>query len=65
MVEGSDSQTELTHGMEGRRATVQKVLDEFRNVGASSPVFRQVGNLLLSGDFSGDQKPEESFRKGL
>lgn len=58
-----DSQTELAHRMESGRASVQDLLNELGDSGASSPVLGKFDNLFLSRDFTGDEEPEEAFRK--
>lgn len=60
-----DSQTELAHGVEGGRASVQNFLDELRDGRTSSPVLRQFSDLFLSGYFTSDQKPKEAFGQRL
>jgi hypothetical protein len=51
--------------VKSRRTPVQDVLDKLGDRGTSSPVFGKLVNLLLSGDFTGDQKPKETFGKGF
>lgn len=60
---GGDSQAELAHGVEGGRASVENLLNELRNSGTSSPVLGKLGDLLLCGDLSGKEKPEEGLRE--
>lgn len=51
--------------MEIGRAVVDELLDELRDVGTSSPLGREIANLLLSGDLASQEKPEETLGKGL
>jgi hypothetical protein len=51
--------------VEGAGAAVDELLNELGDVGAGSPLSRQVANLLLGGDLAGQQKPEQTLRKGL
>jgi hypothetical protein len=62
---GSNSQTELAHGVKSRGASVQNLLDEGGESSTSSPVLRELGDLLLGGNFTCEQEPEETLRKGL
>lgn len=65
VVESSDSQAELGHGMEGGRASVKNLLHKLGEGGASSPLLGEGVDLLLGGDLTGHQKPEETFREGF
>jgi hypothetical protein len=65
VLESGHGQRELGHGVEGVGATVDELLNELGNIGAGSPLGRQVTDLLLGGDLAGQQKPEETLRKGL
>ena len=65
MTYGSDSQAELAHRVEGRRAAVEDLLDELRNGGAGGPVLGELGDLLLGGDLAGDEEPEETLGERL
>ena len=60
-----DGERELSHGVEVVGAAVDELLDELGDVGAGSPLGGQVADLLLGGDLAGQQKPEETLRKGL
>lgn len=60
VLESSDGQRELGHGVEGAGAAVDELLNELGEIGASSPLGRQVANLLLRGDLTGQQKPEKT-----
>jgi hypothetical protein len=51
--------------VEGAGAAVDELLNELGDVGAGSPLSRQVANLLLGGDLASQQKPEQTLRKGL
>lgn len=65
VLESGHGQRELGHGVEGVGATVDELLNELGDIGAGSPLGRQVTDLLLGGDLAGQQKPEETLRKGL
>lgn len=65
VVEGSDGEGELRHGVEGGRASVEDLLNELGEVGAGSPLLGESLNLLLGGDLTGDEEPEETLREGL
>lgn len=60
VLQSGDGQGELRHGVESAGAAVDELLDELGKVGASSPLGRQVANLLLGGDLTGQQQPEET-----
>ena len=51
--------------MEGGRAAVEDLLNEGGEGGAGSPVLGEGGDLLLGRDLTGEEKPEETLRKGL
>jgi hypothetical protein len=51
--------------VESRRASVKDLLNKLRNSSTRSPVFGELIDLLLGGDLSSDQKPEETLRKRL
>lgn len=59
------SQTELTHGVQSGRTSVQNLLDELRDSGTGCPILGQLCDLLLGGNFTGDQEPEEGFWERL
>jgi len=61
VVKGSDSQTELAHRMKGGRAAIEYFFDKLWEGSTSSPIPRQLGDLLLGWYFTGDQEPEETF----
>ena len=60
-----NSDRELRHGVEGRRAAVDEVLNELGEGAASSPVLAEFGDLLLGGDLASNEQPEESFGQRL
>lgn len=60
LLESSDGEGELGHGVEVGRAVVDELLDELGNVGTGGPFGRQVADLLLGGDLAGQEKPEET-----
>jgi hypothetical protein len=51
--------------VKGVGAAVDELLNELGDIGASSPLGRQITDLLLGGDLTGQQKPEETLREGL
>jgi hypothetical protein len=51
--------------VEGSWAAVDQLLNELGDVRAGSPLSGQVADLLLAGDLAGQEKPEETFWKGL
>lgn len=61
VLKGSDSQRELSHGVKSAGAAVNELLNEFGEVRASSPLGRQIANLLLRGNFAGQEQPEETY----
>ena len=65
VLESGHSQGELGHGVEGVGATVNELLNELGNIGTSSPLGGQVTDLLLGGDLTSQEKPEETLREGL
>lgn len=68
VLESSDGQRELSHGVKVGRAVVDQFLDELGDVGTGSPLGREIADLLLGRDLAGKQKPEETcallVRKG-
>lgn len=65
VLEGVDGQGELGHGVESLGAAVDKFFNKFRDGRASSPLGRESLDLLLGGDFTGDEQPEERLGKRL
>jgi hypothetical protein len=65
VLESSDGDGELSHGVEVARAAVDELLDELGHVGAGGPLGGEVAHLLLRGNLAGQQQPEETFWKGL
>jgi len=51
--------------VESAGAALDELLDERGDVGAGSPPSGEVGDLLLGGNLAGQEKPEETLRKGL
>lgn len=51
--------------MKSARAPVDELLDEGGERGTSGPLSAQTANLLLSGDFTSKEKPEETFGQWL
>lgn len=60
-----DSERELRHGVKSLGTTVNEFLNEFRNVRTSSPFSRERLDLFVSRDLTGNEQPEERFRKRL
>ena len=65
VLESSDGEGELGHGVEVARAAVDELLDEFGDSGTGSPLGGEVANLLLRGNLTGQQEPEETFWERL
>ena len=65
VLESSDGERELGHGVEVAGAAVDKLLDKLGDVGAGSPLGRQVADLLLRGDLAGQEEPEKTLGKRL
>ena len=65
VLQSGHGQRELGHGVEGAGAAVDELLDELGDIGAGSPLGRQVTDLLLGGDLAGQQEPEETLGQGL
>lgn len=61
VLKSSHGQGELGHGVKVIGAAVDELLDELGDIGASSPLGRQVTNLLLAGNFTSQEQPEETF----
>lgn len=51
--------------MKGGRTSVKELLDELGNSSTSSPVLGESIDLFLSRDFTGDEEPEKTLRKGF
>lgn len=51
--------------MEVAGAAVNELLDELGDIGAGGPLGGEVANLLLRGDFAGEEEPEETFWERL
>jgi hypothetical protein len=51
--------------VKGAGAAVDELLNELGEVGASSPLGGQVTDLLLRGDLTGQEQPEETFGQRL
>lgn len=58
--ERSDGERELSHGVQVGGAAVDELLDELGHIGTGCPLGGQVANLLLGGDFAGQEEPEET-----
>lgn len=61
VLESSDGQRELGHGVEVIGAAVDELLNELGDLRTSSPLSGQLADLLLRGDLAGQQKPEETW----
>ena len=51
--------------MKRRGTSIEGLLNKFRDGGTSGPLLGQGGYLLLSGNLSSDEKPEESLWEGF
>jgi hypothetical protein len=60
LLESGDGKRELSHGVKVGRAAVDELLDELREVGAGGPLGREIADLLLGRDLTGQEKPEET-----
>lgn len=60
VLESVDGNRELSHWVEGGWAAVDQLLNELGDVGAGSPLGRQVADLLLGWDLTGQEQPEET-----
>jgi hypothetical protein len=65
VLESSDGDGELSHGVEVAGTAVDELLDELGHVGAGGPLGGEVADLLLGGNLTGQQKPEETFWERL
>ena len=65
VVESDHGDAELRHGVEGRRAVVEELLDELGDGATGGPVLGEDAGLLDGGDLSGEEEPEEGLREGL
>ena len=61
VLESGHSERELGHGVKSARATVEELLDELGDVRASGPFGRQITDLLLGGNFTGQEQPEKTY----
>ena len=51
--------------MEGVGAAVNELLDESRKLSAGSPLGREALDLLIGGNLTSEEEPEETLREGL
>jgi hypothetical protein len=51
--------------VEGVGAAVNELLNELGEIGAGSPLSGEVANLLLGGNLTSEEEPEETLGKGL
>ena len=65
MTYSSNSQAELAHGVQSWWTPIENFLHKLGNSGACSPIFRELGNLLMCWDLASDEKPEEALREWL
>lgn len=65
LLQSRDGHGELGHGMEVGRAAVDQLLDELGDLSPRSPVGREIADLLLAGDLTGEEKPEEALGQRL
>lgn len=60
VLESSDSEGELCHWVKIAWASVDELFDELWYVGTSGPLGREIANLLLAGNFTGQKEPEKT-----
>lgn len=60
VLKSGDGEGELSHGVKVGGATVDEFLDKLRDLGAGGPFGGQVAHLLLGGNLTGQEKPEET-----
>lgn len=60
-LKSSYGERELGHGVEVARAAVNQLLDVLGDIGTGGPLSREVANLLLGRNLTGQEKPEETF----
>jgi len=65
VLQSGHGQGELSHGVEGAGAAVKEFQNKLGDVGAGSPLGREVTNLLLGGDLTGQQQPEQTLGQRL
>lgn len=65
VLKSGDGQRELSHGVEGVGAAVNELLNELGKLRAGSPLGGEVANLLLGGNLTGEEEPEETLGKRL
>jgi hypothetical protein len=65
VLESSDGDGELSHGVKVAWAAVDELLDKLGDVGTCGPFCGEVADLLLGGNLAGQQKPEKTFWEGL
>lgn len=65
LLESGDGKGELGHGVQVGRAAVDQLLDELGDVGAGGPLGGEVADLLLGGDLTGQEKPEETWMRNM
>lgn len=61
VLESSDGDGELCHWVEVAWAAVDQLLNKFGDVRTGGPFSRQVADLLLAGNLTGQQQPEETW----
>lgn len=65
MFQGSDRKGELGHRVQGVRAAIDELLDEFGDLGTGSPLGRESLDLLSGRDLASQKQPKETLGKGL
>lgn len=65
VLKSGNGDRELSHGVEGVGAAVDELLNELGEVGAGSPLSGEVADLLLRGNLTGKEEPEETLGKRL
>jgi len=61
VLKSSDCDGELCHWVQVIWAAVDKLFDEFGNFGTGGPLSGEVADLLLAGNFTSQEKPEETW----
>jgi len=61
MFESSDCDGELCHRVEIIGAAVDELFDEFGDFGPGGPLGGEVADLLLTGNFTSQKEPEETW----
>lgn len=65
VVERSDGERELRHGVQGVGASVDQVFDKLGQFTSGGPFGGETLDLFSGGDFTSDQEPEQGFGQGF